>query len=274
MYKDLVEERQHVMTALLETKCTPVGMELFPATSLEQLEVIKRVIDDSDYYLLLLAGRYGSAPPDSLLSFTEHEFDYALSRNKSILVFCHKEVESLPGFKLERGEVLHQKLTQFRQKALTGRTCTFWTTPTELESRVKSAILYAIEHDPQPGWVRLSDVQMENPRLDGQANDPLQKQLAELKTDLSRTRRTFAVDGPSTLCVTGKGLSDGKADAICQKFVEIGIINFASSFLGPEHIHYTFPVKTIIPGPFLENLAQELLLNIKVISSSSHPREN
>jgi hypothetical protein len=35
-YEDLKEERQHVIQALLETKCIPLGMELFPAASMEQ----------------------------------------------------------------------------------------------------------------------------------------------------------------------------------------------------------------------------------------------
>lgn len=48
-YDDLIEERKIVSQALLETSCFPAGMELFPASSLEQWELIKNVIDDSDY---------------------------------------------------------------------------------------------------------------------------------------------------------------------------------------------------------------------------------
>jgi len=35
-------------------------MELFPASNKKQWTIIKRVIDDSDFYLLIIAGRYGS----------------------------------------------------------------------------------------------------------------------------------------------------------------------------------------------------------------------
>lgn len=34
--------------------CIPVGMEQFPASSLSQWEYIKRMIDMSDYYLLIV----------------------------------------------------------------------------------------------------------------------------------------------------------------------------------------------------------------------------
>ena len=41
-------------------------MELFPAASEEELSFIKRVIDDCDYYLLIVAGGYGSTGADGI----------------------------------------------------------------------------------------------------------------------------------------------------------------------------------------------------------------
>jgi len=51
-YKDLTEERQEVIQALLELDCIPVGMEMFPAADDDQWTLIKRLIDDCDYYIL------------------------------------------------------------------------------------------------------------------------------------------------------------------------------------------------------------------------------
>ena len=62
-YEDLQEERQEVMHALLELDCIPAGMELFPAANEDQWTLIKRVIDDCDYYLVIVGGRYGSTRP-------------------------------------------------------------------------------------------------------------------------------------------------------------------------------------------------------------------
>jgi hypothetical protein len=59
-YEDLREERAEVQKALLKLNCFPVGMELFPAADDETWEFIKSQIEDSDYYILLVAGRYGS----------------------------------------------------------------------------------------------------------------------------------------------------------------------------------------------------------------------
>jgi hypothetical protein len=64
IYADLKEERQRVIQALMEMDCIPAGMELFPAADEEQWLFIRKVIDDCDYYLLVIGGRYGSTTSD------------------------------------------------------------------------------------------------------------------------------------------------------------------------------------------------------------------
>ena len=59
-------------------------MELFSAGDESQMTVIKRWIDESDIYLLILGGRYGSIEPNSGKSYTQLEYEYALSQNKPL----------------------------------------------------------------------------------------------------------------------------------------------------------------------------------------------
>lgn len=94
-FADLEEERQEVMQALLELDCMPAGMELFPATNSDQWSLIKKIIDDSDYYIVILAGRYGSIGPDGI-SYTEMEYRYALETGKPVIGFIHKDKSNLP----------------------------------------------------------------------------------------------------------------------------------------------------------------------------------
>jgi hypothetical protein len=47
---DLINERQAVLKAVLELNHMPAGMELFPATDDTSWQLIKDVIDSSDYY--------------------------------------------------------------------------------------------------------------------------------------------------------------------------------------------------------------------------------
>lgn len=85
-YTDLIEERQAAVQAILDAGHIPAGMELFKAGNDSQLKTIYKWIDESDVYMLILGGRYGSIEPKSGKSYTQLEYEYALS--KEIPVFA------------------------------------------------------------------------------------------------------------------------------------------------------------------------------------------
>jgi len=89
-FQDLQNARQEVSQALLRADCFPAGMELFPAADEEQFEFIKTVIDQSDYYIIISAGRYGSIHPETKLSYTEMEYDYAVEIGIPIIRLLHE----------------------------------------------------------------------------------------------------------------------------------------------------------------------------------------
>src|ERR1700704_3456743 len=94
-YSDLVDERQDAIKAILDLGHIPAGMEGFPAIDIEQLKYIKKVIDQCDYYILIVAGRYGSVDVDGI-SFTEKEYQYAVETGKVVLAFVFEHPELLP----------------------------------------------------------------------------------------------------------------------------------------------------------------------------------
>jgi len=82
-YNDLIDERQAAVEAILDAGHIPAGMELFKAGK-SQMKTIQKWIDESDVYLLILGGRYGSIEEESGLSYTELEYRYALSKNMPV----------------------------------------------------------------------------------------------------------------------------------------------------------------------------------------------
>lgn len=82
-YTDLIEERQIAVEAILDAGHIPAGMELFKAGK-SQMKTIHKWIDNSDVYMLILGGRYGSIEDESGLSYTEIEYEYALSKNMPV----------------------------------------------------------------------------------------------------------------------------------------------------------------------------------------------
>ena len=79
-YLDLQAERQAAVEAILKAGHIPAGMELFAAGDQSQLDTIRRWIDESDVFMLIMGGRYGSIDPKTSLSYIELEYDYAVSR--------------------------------------------------------------------------------------------------------------------------------------------------------------------------------------------------
>jgi hypothetical protein len=136
---------------LLELDCIPAGMELFPATDEDAWTLIKEVIDGCDYYILILAGKYGSLSKEGI-SFTEMEFDYATTKGKPIMCFLFENIDSLPSSDCERNEVMQKKLSAFREKAQQ-KHCKFWTTADDLGGKVSRSMIQMKKKHPSAGWV-------------------------------------------------------------------------------------------------------------------------
>lgn len=82
-YSDLIDERQRAVEAILEAGHIPAGMELFRAG--ENIKgTIQKWIDDSDVYLLILGGRYGSIDSNTKKSYTQWEYEYAIDSGKPV----------------------------------------------------------------------------------------------------------------------------------------------------------------------------------------------
>lgn len=176
-YADLKEERQRVIQALMEMDCIPAGMELFPAADEEQWNFIKKVVDDCDYYLLIIGGRYGSITPDGI-SYTEKEFDYAVEIGLKVVALIHGSPDNIPFGKSEKDPDLRVRLERFKEKVMTGRLVKFWNTPSELPGLVALSLSKTIKTYPAVGWMRASNVPHESLLLE---LNELRKQNAELQ---------------------------------------------------------------------------------------------
>jgi hypothetical protein len=114
-FRDLQDERQAILRAVLELDHMPSGMELFPAADDTAWQLIRDVIDASDYYVLIVGGRYGSLD-ESGIGFTEREYDYALAQKKPIIPLLHQNPDNLPRDKTETDPADWERLKSFRAK--------------------------------------------------------------------------------------------------------------------------------------------------------------
>lgn len=184
------------MQALLELDCIPSGMELFPAANEDQWTLIKKVIDDCDYYMVILGGRYGSIGPGGL-SYTEMEYRYALEKGKPILGFVHKDPSQIVAKKSEATTEGKQKLETFREFVQT-RMCRFWDSPSDLGSQVSRSLVKLIKAHPAIGWVRGDQVPSEGATTEILS---LRRTIEELEKKLS----TVANEAPEGAGLLAQG---------------------------------------------------------------------
>lgn len=153
-FTDLKEERAEVIQAIWELDCIPTGMEAFTASNESQWNVIKRVIDECDYYVLIIGGRYGQVVTNDGISYTEKEYRYAKKVGIPVLAFVHGNPDEIAAGKTEKDEDLRKKLEAFRIEVMNEYPVKHWSSPSELGGHVSRALVREIKINPRPGWVR------------------------------------------------------------------------------------------------------------------------
>ncbi len=182
-YQDLQPERQEIMHALLELDCIPSGMEMFPAANEDQWSLIKGVIDDCDYYIVVIGGRYGSVGSQGI-SYTEMEYRYALEKGKPVIGFLHKDPSALPAKNCESSEAAREKLKEFRELA-EKKMCKYWTTAQELGSVVSRSLVSLQKQHPGIGWVKGNQTLSKDASLEILS---LRKRIEELESEINSSQ--------------------------------------------------------------------------------------
>lgn len=161
-YEDLKEERQALVGVALENNFIPVGMEQFHAAPTSQWNVITKMIDECDFYLLVIGGRYGSIDEEAGISYTEKEYNYAKDKRLPVLVLI-KEPSAIVESEKDAGEDKYdkmQRLDKFRERVKNDKnTVDFFTDLNNLMYKASSTFSKAINYaDDNAGWVRYRDI--------------------------------------------------------------------------------------------------------------------
>lgn len=181
-YEDLREHRDQVIRAVLEMGHIPVGMEMFSAADDEQWKIIQRQIDVCDYYIVLVAHRYGSQVAG--VSYTEKEYDYAVSVGVPCLGFIVSDDAPWSPAHVDTDPDAVAKLADFKEK-VKRKPVGFWTTKEQLHGMASIALMKAITANRRPGWVRATGVASAKVM---EELTRLSSENAELRRDLERAK--------------------------------------------------------------------------------------
>jgi len=193
-FADLEEERRKVMETILTYNCFPAGAETFPAIGEGIFEYIKRIIDDSDYFLLIIGGRYGAIDEDGV-GWVEKEYDFAVSKGIPVIAFDHEDFTKLPANKKEQDDEKRKKLIAFKRRVAKGRLIRKWSNKDDLALAVSTSLKRVLELQPRIGWVRADSlqndgVQKEIDRLQKESVK-YQKEVIKLENDLKKKYKDY-----------------------------------------------------------------------------------
>lgn len=174
-YDDLKAERDQVIKAALEMGHIPVGMEMFSAADEEQWKVIARQIDQSDYYAVVIAHRYGSVHEG--VSYTEKEYDYAVSKGIPVIGFVIDDNVHWPPAMIDSDPETKESLESFKCK-VKKKPVGFWRSAEDLHGKFSIALMKLIATNPRPGWARADEV----------AGPELTRELARLSSENAKLR--------------------------------------------------------------------------------------
>lgn len=249
-YQDLKNARHEISQALLRTDCFPAGMELFPAADEEQFSFIKEVIQDSDYYILITAGRYGSIHPKTGLSYTEMEYDFAKSIGKPIIRLLHENpFEKLMGEFIESTDEGRAKLIQFREKLRESSLVRYWGNSEELGKEVVIGLHYLIKKQPMPGWIRASERSSDNSKLDASAISVVNNRTYEV-FEIQNEKQGLSTDSNVDVLVPKLGESTFDVE-ITDFLVEDGErVNEGMPLVELETDKFTFEIPAPASGKF------------------------
>lgn len=181
-FRDLKEHRLAAMNAVIDLRHIPIGMEGFPAVDEEQMNYIRRLIDETDYYVLIVGSRYGSTNPDGI-SYTELEYDYAVATKKYVLAFLNNSDD--------KNSDNPKALESFKAKVMTGRIIKEWKELPELELAVYKSLSSAFEAHPMTGWIKGDSAATETVLND---LNELRKQNDLLRAELERAQPPATIE--------------------------------------------------------------------------------
>ncbi|WP_305455529.1 DUF4062 domain-containing protein [Bacillus mycoides] len=193
-FTDLQEERQAAVQAVLNSGHIPAGMELFKAADTSQKETIKNWIEESDVYMLILGGRYGSLDYETGLSYTHWEYEYAgkLKKPRFAIVInddaLNEKVSKYGADVLEREN--YPQYVEFKKEVL-NKISKFYSDVRDIKIAVLESLKECEKNKKLTGWVSGSEVKDVNSLMKDnynllKENTQLQKQLQQLQLKMDK----------------------------------------------------------------------------------------
>jgi tetratricopeptide (TPR) repeat protein len=142
---DLPTHRKEVLEACLRQSTIPKMQEHLPASSsdaasgAEAIRVSLEMVDEADIYLGVFAHRYGYVPAGHDISITEMEYNRAVERGLTRLIFLMHDQHPVLASDVETGEGA-LKLKRLKERLKTENVVNFFNSPEDLRAHVINSL--------------------------------------------------------------------------------------------------------------------------------------
>jgi Domain of unknown function (DUF4062) len=188
-FSDLIREREFVVEELNRCGYIAVGMEQFPATDEDKFEYIQRMIEESDYYIVIIRARYGSVDRNGV-SYTQKEYEYAVSIGRPTLAFIYELRGELAAKELDPELEKQAKLREFISDLENKKIAKYWKDKDGLTNIIKDSIFDITRRRPGIGWIRGD--QAIDPKIVNEL-ESVRRERNELKQELDRVREGMSI---------------------------------------------------------------------------------
>lgn len=148
-YRDLVNHRREVWKLLNQYNVPISGMEEFGARKSSPLETCLHEVEECDIYVAIIAMRYGSVNKATGKSYTQLEYDKAISENKEILIYLIDESNGIIHTGNIDFEENYYRLKTFKESLKHNHTVDFFKDETELIIKLNKRLQYFFPNEDQ-----------------------------------------------------------------------------------------------------------------------------
>jgi hypothetical protein len=145
------------MEAILASGHIPAAMEQFSPGYETAWEKIRRWIDESDAFIRILGGRYGSIEPESSKSYVQLEYEYAQQQQKpyfALVVSDKHHDERVRMYGLEVDERTHQDRHKEFRALVEAKHCRLWSDKKDIQAAIFQKLPEWAQREDLYGWIR------------------------------------------------------------------------------------------------------------------------
>ncbi len=151
--QDLQEHREAVNRAIRRLRLMPVDMVDFGSQPGGAVNVSVDEVRRADYFVGVIAHRYGYVPEGAEKSVTEQEYDYAVKLNKPRLMYVVDPAYAWDADKIEQDEVAQRRLAAFKAKIEKYEVRSLFTTPEDLAAQVTTDLAKIDDRQSQRAFI-------------------------------------------------------------------------------------------------------------------------